>query len=161
MKLKGLIRWRSLDLRERWLILICGVVLIFTIMKYGLVIPISYYKQQAERDYTQAKIEFENVHSLLNKFGQLQKKLPEKRTYALSQSVKESLQHHQLQKLKWYIDGKGITIEPTEVEFDLLIAWLIELEVKYGVYVNEIDFHKYDSASKNINLKRLRLQRNE
>lgn len=161
MKLKGLIRWRSLGLRERWLLSICGVVFIFTIMKYGLLIPMSYYKQQVERDYTQAKIEFENAHSLLNKFGQLQNNLPEKRTYALSRSVEESLQQHQLQKIKWYIDGKEITIEPTEVEFDLLIAWLIELEVKYGVYVNEIDFDKYASESKNINLKILRLQRNE
>lgn len=156
-----MIRWQNLGLRERRLLLICGVLLLFAMFKYGLMMPMSYYQQQTERDYVQAKTDLDSVILLLDKIKLLQQKQPEKKLYPLEKSIKESLQQHQLQKIKWVILDKNITIESTEVEFDMLISWLADLEDKYGIYVNEIDFHKHISIPKNIQLIKLRLQRNE
>lgn len=156
-----MIRWQNLGLRERRLLLICGVLLLFAMFKYGLMMPMSYYQQQTERDYVQAKTDLDSVILLLDKIKLLQQKQPEKKSYPLEKSIEESLQQHQLQKIKWVILDNSITIESTEVEFAVLISWLADLEGKYGIYVNEIDFHKHNSIPNKIQLIKLRLQRNE
>lgn len=153
--------WQGLNDRERRLVAICGPLLLFAILYWGIWSPFSAHVQEVEQQLQKQR----NTLAWMQKKGGEIKALQASGgnrvdlTMTLEGVVNLTSRQMGLTLTRLQPLNNQLQVETADIEFDRLVNWLVTMERDYGVRVKLIELAAGEQRTGVVKLRRLQVGR--